>query len=472
MAKVKIVLGIGLAAVSAVGLGQTIGEKDFEKQVTAAAVLYRQGKYIDAQQQFESLHRLNPRSSEVDTWLGFLYVRNNKALEAIPLLEAAERQRPTDLEIQINLGNAYMLIGDLDKALDRFRISARMSPNMFEPHYNSGTIYLRQRAYSKAVGEFTIAARLKPTDAFVQNNLGVSYDNLKMTALAADAFKKAADMKPDNVTFAHNAGLALSKLRRPEALPYLEKALGDGTDPAIALALGDAYSRAGRKSDALKYYESLRTAESKNSVFWFNLGVMRAQNQDLAGAEQAYRRVLELNPVDLDALNNLGLLLFRKQQYEEAETLFDKLAGINPSSVSTKLNLGAAAAKAGDLKKAIEAWKEVIRIEPNALWETGDVDGARFHYLQVLALEKDNAEAFNGLGLCYLKADKLVQAEAAFRSSIEVDPKMIGAYNNLAVALQRANHVQDAIKILEKALKIAPDNEDVKANLQRMRGDY
>ena len=482
MTVLKIVLGLGLVTIAGSGMGQNLTEKDFEKQVTAAAALYRQGKYADAKDLFEVLHKINPRSSEVDTWLGFLFVRENKPLDAIPLLEAAERQRPTDLEIQINLGNAYMLNGDLEKALDRYRISSRMSPNMFEPHYNSGTIYLRQRSFSKAVAEFSVAARLKPNDAFVQNNLGVSYDNLKMTPQAADAFKRAADLKPDNVTFSHNAGLALSKLRRPDALPYLEKALGDGTEPAIALALGDAYARAGRRADALKYYESLRTAEAKNAVFWFNLGVMRAQNQDLPGAEQAYRRVLELNPVDLDALNNLGLILFRKQKYEEAESLFDKLSGVNPSSVAAKLNLAAAAAKAGDLKKAIEAWKDVVRVEPkrtglrldlaNALWETGDVEGARYHYLQVLAVEKDNAEALNGLGLCYLKADKLVQAEAAFRSSIEADPKMIGAYNNLAVALQRANHVPEAIKVLEKALKIAPDNEDVKANLQRMRGDY
>jgi tetratricopeptide (TPR) repeat protein len=472
---------LGLSVCVSFAAGQAVTEKDFAKQISDAAALYRQGKLDEATSLFEMLHKVNGRSSEVDAWLGFLYLRANKAPLAIPLLEAADKQRPLDLEVQINLGNAFLMNGDLDKALDRYRIAAKLSPSMFEPHYNSGTIYLRQRSFTKAVTEFSIASRLKPNDAYVQNNLGVAYDNLKFLPQAADAFKRASDLIPTNVTFAHNAGLALSKLRRPEALHYLEEALGDGTDPAIALALGDAYSRAGRKADALKYYEGLRVAEARNPVFWFNLGVMRAQNQDLEGAEQAYRRVLELNPTDLDSLNNLALLLYRKKQYEEAATLFEKLSGLNPSSIATKLNLAAAASKSGDMRKAIDAWKDIIRLEPkrvpvrldlaNGLWGLGDVEGARYHYLQILSIEKDNAEALNGVGLCYLQTSKLPQAEAAFRSSLEANPKLIGAYNNLAVTLQRMNHVADAIKVLEKALTIAPDDEEIKTNLRRMRGD-
>jgi Flp pilus assembly protein TadD len=372
-------------------------------------------------------------------------------------------------------------MGDLDKALDKYHTATHMSPNMFEPYYNCGTIYLRQRAYSKAIPPLLIAARLKPTDPFVQNNLGVAYDNLHDGGDAAKAFRKAADLKPDNLTFVRNAGLALARIRSADALPYLEKCLGDGTDPAIALALGEAYSRAGRKTDALKYYEGLRDAEAKNSTFWFNLGVLRAQNQDAQGAEQAYRRALEINPNDLDALNNLGLMLFRKGGFAESTTLFDKLSGLNPGSIATKLNLGAAAAKSGDLKKAIGAWKEVVRADPkqvsvrmdlaNALWDQGDVENAKYHYLQVLAVEKDNAEALNGIGLCHLKAGKLVQAEAAFRSAIEADSKLIGAYNNLAVTLQRMNQVSEAVKVLEKAVKIAPNDDELQRNLARMRGE-
>ncbi|AIE87749.1 tetratricopeptide repeat protein [Fimbriimonas ginsengisoli] len=454
-------------------------ERAFEKRVADAAALYKAGKQDEAIKAFEALHAESPRSYDALSWLGFLYLRTDEAGKAVPLLEQAIAQHPSDIEVLNNLGNAYLATRQPDRALEKYQAILKLSPRMFEPHYNSGTIYLARKQYAQAVSEFQAATRLKPDDAFTHNNLGVAFEARHENDRAAAEFIKAAELRPDNRTFARNAGLALARLRKPEALGYLEKALGDGSDSAVALALGEAYARAGRREDALKYYESLRSIEAKNPTFWFNLAVLRGAMGKTPEAEQAYRRVLELSPNDLDALNNLGLLLFRGGKFEEATTLFDKLSGLNPSSIAAKVNLGSAAANAGQTAKAIAAWKEVIRAEPsraairlqlaNALWEQGDVDGARYHYLQILAGNKDNPEALNGIGLCHLKANKLPQAEAAFRSAVEAKPNYIAAYNNLAITLERMKQPVEAIKILEKAQKIAPDDPDIRANLERMR---
>jgi superkiller protein 3 len=451
----------------------------FDKRVADAAALYKSGKADEAQAAFEKLYAESPHSYDVQSWLGFLYLRNNEAAKAVPLLEQASTQRPTDVEVLNNLGNAYMATKQEDRALEKYRAIAKLSPRMFEPHYNSGTIYLGRKQYPQAIAEFQAAARLNGDDPFVHNNLGVAYEARREYDRAAGEFVRAAELRPENRVFARNAGLALARLRKPEAVPYLEKALGDGSDSAVALALGEAYARAGRREAALQYYESLRNVESKNPTFWFNLAVLRGAMNNPQGAEQAYRRVLELSPNDLDALNNLGLLLFRAKKYEEATVLFDKLAGLNPSSISAKVNLGSAAVNAGQTGKAVAAWKEVIKAEPgrtpirlqlaNALWELGDVEGARYHYLQILGRDKNHPEALNGIGLSHLRAGKLPQAEAAFRSAIEAKPTYVAAHNNLAITLERMGQRAEAIKILEKALKIAPDDPDVRANLERMR---
>lgn len=454
-------------------------EKSIEQRIADATAMFKGGKVDDAVAAFEQLHKDFPKSYESLSWLGFLYLRANRAAEAIPLLEQANLQRPSDLEVLNNLGNAYLATRQYERALLRYQAVIKVSPHMFEPHYNSGTIYLQRKQFAKAVYEFRVATRLKPDDPYVQNNLGVAYESMKNLPLAAVAFKRAAEIQPANQTFERNAGLAMSRLHQPEALPYLEKALGDGTDAAVALALGEAYAQAGNHDVALKYYEGLRTVEANNPTFWFNLAVLRGQGDDEAGAEQAYRRVLELNPSDLDTLNNLGLLLYKQKKYADALTLFDKLSGLAPGSLATKVNLASAAANSGDLNKAIEAWKEVIRTDPNrqevrldlanALWETGAVDEARYHYLQILAHDKNNPEALNGIGLCHLRANKLPQAEAAFRSAIEAKSTYAAAYNNLAITLERMNQVGEAIKILEKGRIVAPDSEDIRKNLDRMR---
>jgi superkiller protein 3 len=471
-------LSIVLAA-TVVAPAQTDVERVFAQRVGDAIALYRGGKADDARKAFETLLAENGKNSDVQAWLGFLYLRSNEPAKATPLLEQALAQRPNDLEVLNNLGNAYFATNQYDRALEKYVQVQKLAPNRFEPHYNSGTIYLQRREYPKAAAEFETAARLKPDDPFSHNNLGAAREALKQLDKAVGSFQRACALRPDNRIFNRNAGLLLAKLRRPEALGYLEKALGDGTDSAVALALGEAYARAGRKEDALKYYDSLRELEAKNPTYWFNVGVLRNQLGDTNGAEQAYRRALEFAPNDLDVLNNLGLLLFRANKYEESKVLFDKLSGLNPSSIAAKANLGAAAANAGDLPKAIGAWKDVVRAEPNrvavrldlanALFETGDVEGARYHYTQVLGTNKRNGEALNGIGLCHLRGNRLPQAEAAFRSALEAEPKLVAALNNLAIVLERTNRREEAIRVLEKAAKLDPNDEDVQRNLQRMR---
>ena len=43
------------------------------------------------------------------------------------------------------------------------------------------------------------------------------------------------------------------------------------------------------------------------------------------------------------------------------------------------------------------------------------------------------------------------------------------AYNNLAITLERGGQKAEAIKVLEKAAKLDPDDEDIKKSLQRMK---
>ena len=464
--------------VFAIGFGQNEAQS-FEKRVIEAVSLFKEGKTDEATKAFEVLHKENGRSSDVQAWLGYLYLRAGKAELALPLLQGAESQRPTDIDILNNLGNAFLATNQYDKALTKYEAIAKRNPKLFEPHYNSGTIYLRQKNYAKALEAFKLAAKLQPSDPFVLNNLGVVYEGMKQDAKAAHEFVRASDLRPDNVTFARNAGLILAKLGRPDALAYLERSKPEPNDVNTVLALADAYLRANRIDEALNLYERLRESPGRGSVFWFNLGVIRAKKGDGAGAERAYRKALELNGNDLDTLNNLGLILYKRGAYAEATTLFDKLSGLNPSSLNAKINLAAAATQAGDMKKATEALKAVVRAEPsrvpsrlnlaNALYAAGDVEGARYHYNQVLLIAATNAEALNGMGLCHLKAEKLPQAEAAFRSAIEADPKLVSAYNNLAIALEKGGQRPEAIKVLERAAKIAPEDEDIKKNLQRMR---
>ena len=107
-------------------------------------------------------------------------------------------------------------------------------------------------------------------------------------------------------------------------------------DAAVALALGDAYSRIGRRADAQTVYESLSGPMHDNATLWYNLGVLRSQKGDDDGAIQAYQKALELNPDDLDTLNNLGLVLYKKGRFGEARSRLEKILSDYPNAPAAK----------------------------------------------------------------------------------------------------------------------------------------
>jgi Flp pilus assembly protein TadD len=87
----------------------------------------------------------------------------------------------------------------------------------------------------------------------------------------------------------------------------------------------------------------------------------------------------------------------------------------------------------------------------------------------VLNSDPGNVPSLNGMGLINLKESRLADAEQNFRTAIHSDPKFVPAYNNLAVTLERENRRKEAITLLQKALLIQPENEDVRKNLERMK---
>jgi tetratricopeptide (TPR) repeat protein len=88
------------------------------------------------------------------------------------------------------------------------------------------------------------------------------------------------------------------------------------------------------------------------------------QQGNYAGAESAWRAVLQAHPADADAFANLGLLEARQERYKEAVPLYRKALALNPAMPGVRLNLGLALFKSGALSQAILAFTPLLKSEP------------------------------------------------------------------------------------------------------------
>ena len=129
-----------------------------------------------------------------------------------------------------------------------------------------------------------------------------------------------------------------------------------------------ALEAAGRAGEAVALYRALLEDDPGSVLLWTNLGNAEAGRGEPALAEAAYRRAVELDPTNADALNNLAwLLLEQPDRLAEAEELARRAATAGGPDPHLALDtLGRILRARGLCKEAAEVFTEALNAAPAA----------------------------------------------------------------------------------------------------------
>jgi tetratricopeptide (TPR) repeat protein len=92
---------------------------------------------------------------------------------------------------------------------------------------------------------------------------------------------------------------------------------------------------------------------------------------DFAGAEETYRNLIELEPLEAGAYIGLGSSLLLQDRFEEAENAYNQALQIAPQSIEALIGLGSTALQEGDLERALDRYTQAVELDPqnpDALW--------------------------------------------------------------------------------------------------------
>ncbi|MDG2406717.1 MAG: tetratricopeptide repeat protein [Paracoccaceae bacterium] len=215
------------------------------------------------------------------------------------------------------------------------------------------------------------------------------------------------------------------------------------------------------------------------------------KQNDIAGAKQIYRLVLESFPKNQRAIEGL----FKINALREAENTKNNepseaqltklinlcngglcqqaLAGAQsllkefPRSVALLNVVGVASATANDFQCAADSYRKALVLNPNfvegyynlgtALKGLGDLDGALECYQNAIQRRPDYADALHDMAAVFnSKGDKLA-ARKGFEKAIEVNPNHVHAYNNLGILCLQNKDFDEAFANATRALEIKPD---------------
>jgi tetratricopeptide (TPR) repeat protein len=102
-----------------------------------------------------------------------------------------------------------------------------------------------------------------------------------------------------------------------------------------------------------------------------------------------------------------------------------------------------------------------LNISADKLYQYGDIDGSIEEFKRALAVDLQNVNVHNSLGVCYGVQGKLDLAVDAFETAIRLDPEDVMATYNLGLAHLKQGDRQKALGLFLQAHSLDGDNPEV-----------
>ena len=163
-------------------------------------------------------------------------------------------------------------------------------------------------------------------------------------------------------------------------------------------------------------------------------------------ALQAYRKAIEVDPQRLVSYKALAFTLLSMQKYEEAVSAWRELIKISPENVDGLANLAYSLASLKRYDEAASVMESATKVSP------------------------DRPDLYAGLGTFYIQAGTEEKALAAYKKSLDLDPKP-GRYNDIGYALAEAGkQLPLALQYAERAVR-EEEEASGKIKLSDMKDD-
>jgi tetratricopeptide (TPR) repeat protein len=216
-------------------------------------------------------------------------------------------------------------------------------------------------------------------------------------------------------------------------------------DPATRTEFASLLAELGRPQEALAQLDHVirrhPTAEA-----WRERAEILERENDLAGAEDAARRAVKLQPDDDSALNALGHMLSRLGRHRRAAKVFRRAIEVKPDSATYWYNLGTCWHALNNAGKASAAFQQAVELRP------------------------DFVQAMNTLGVLERESGHEEEAMAWFRRAITTDPSYAKAWFNVGSVYAAASQPDKALDAFHRALEIDPGYALARAAVERLGG--
>ena len=323
-----------------------------------AMALHAWEQWPEAHAAYERARALAPAAFDWHYLDGLVLLRMARPAEAAARLADAIARDPASLAARVRHAEALFDAGELDAASRAY--AALAADPRTEPlgRYGLGRLAAAAGRHEDARRELDRAVALAPDFGPAHYARARSLRALGRLDEATQALARHTELGPRWPAVEDPAAARVAALKE-DAAALLARGLrlaADGDvagaiaahesalarDPAAAQAhanLVSLYGRAERWADAERHYRAaLASGFHADAHYDFGLVLLAQARWD--EAEAAFRRALDVDPLDASAANNLGQVLERRRRHGEAADAYRRAVASQPGLRVARFNLG------------------------------------------------------------------------------------------------------------------------------------
>ncbi len=316
-------------------------------------------------------------------------------------------------------------------------------------HYSLGHLYSelaelygnRGEYVTKAIENYRLAMKEDPSATFLAEELSDLYIQAGRFRDAVTEAEGALKQNPGDI----NARRLLARI--------YTRLIGDSQTNRID---------EGMLRKAIEQYQKIVEAEPKDTDSWLMLGRLQKAAQNSVESEKAFKKVLELEPDNEDALTGLAMVYGDLGENQQAADLLKRLADKNPS-VRSLVALAQAYEQMRSYSLAAETLERALALSPpdpaslkramaQDLLFADRLEDALKIYQQLVAEDPTDAQAFLRISQIYREQHNWQQAQQAADKAKQLDPDNLEVRYNQVNLLEAQGKTADAITTLKDML--------------------
>ena len=374
----------------------------------------------------------------------------------------------------------YLILGNIMKDLKRYEEAkdACLKAVQLDPDFNKSYITWMEILCLLDYKEDMVIGFIDTIQTYLQNSF--AYCTIADVQLSSGLYKesihyyrKAIELDPLYEKAYTGWASALAKLENAkDDIAYFKEISGTYLRTSVSNKLtGDIYYNL---NDYVQSAASYKKAVDNDPDFenayigWGNaLAKLTYENEDLKDLESQITRNLDITISG----NILGKVHFELNHIEKAKSFYKNAILKRPNFIWTYYNLGSVLLNELEYKEAITLFKSALKLDPKFYKAYHGLGEAYFglnniemgmKQLQKVIREGDDEEiavAYNMIGSLNFDLGEFEKAENNYQYAVERSPRNESCLINYSNCLINTNKLEEAHKVIDRALLINPRNE-------------